>query len=210
MSRLLRLVATALALAFVVFLLAGCGEETTTTAAQTVTSKASKSAGTSTSKAEDLVGQVVTPGELTPPEFKNALAARRPIVVTFYMSGPYDDSQVHQSIISLESKYRGKVDFFDYLYTDGQKFGDLAIILKISTTPSVVVINCQSQVQRAWSGFADGKSLEQGIVEATKTGCGGSSSGGGTTTGSRTSTTGTGTSTTAGSSTTGSGDGSTD
>jgi len=188
----------------VVFLLAGCGEDTASQApVQTVTSKASKSAGTSTAKAENLVGQVVTPGELTPADFKNALANRQPIVVTFYMNGPSDDSQVHSSITTLESKYRGRVTFFDYLYSDGQKFGDLAIILQVSTTPSVVVINCQSQVQRAWSGYADAKSLEQGIVEATKTGCSTGSSSAGTNNGTSTSTssgtsTGTGTSTGAG------------
>ncbi len=148
--------------------MAGCGEDTTTPAAQTVTSKTSRAAGTSTGKAEDLIGQVVTPTDLSPKDFKSSIESRRPVVVTFYMSGPYDDSQVRSSVSSLESKYRGQADFYNYLYTDSQKYGDLTVLLKVSTTPTVVVINKQSQVQRAWSGYADAKSIEQGIVEATK------------------------------------------
>lgn len=205
MTGLLRIVTTAQALVLVVFLFAGCGGSDTPATTPARTSKTAKAAaGTSTSKAEDMIGQVVVPGELTPKDFKESIESRRPIVVTFYISGPADDNQVRSSILSLESKFRGQVDFYDYLYTDAQRYGDLTLILHVTTTPTVVVINEQAQVQRAWSGYVDIKSIEQGINEAlgiagTRSGSGSSSY---NTSTSRTSTTG---SSTTGSSTTGSG-----
>ncbi|MHB8857967.1 MAG: thioredoxin domain-containing protein [Thermoleophilia bacterium] len=166
MIKLSRIAATALTLVLVVFLLSACGgDETAAPTAQTVT-KTAKSASSTTGKSEDLVGQVVTPGNLTPDKFKASLSSRRPIVVLFYMNGPSDDTQVRSSVQSLENKYRSQADFYDYVYSDGQTFGDLAMILKVSTTPAVITINKQSQVQRAWSGYVDAKSIEQGIVEA--------------------------------------------
>ncbi len=166
MIKLSRIAATVLTLTLVAFLLSACGgDEAAAPSAQTVTAKTAKAAA-STGKSEDLIGQVITPGNLTPDNFKNSLSSRRPIVVTFYMNGPYDDSQVRSSVQSLESKYRGQADFYDYVYSDGQSFGDLAMILKVSTTPAVITINKQSKVQRAWSGYVDSKSIEQGIVEA--------------------------------------------
>ncbi|MCL4474425.1 MAG: hypothetical protein M1539_06575 [Actinobacteria bacterium] len=166
MIKLSRIAATALILALVAFLLSACGgDEAAAPTAQTVT-KTAKSASSATGKSEDLVGQVVTPGNLTPDKFKASLSSRRPIVVLFYMNGPSDDTQVRSSVQSLESKYRSQADFYEYVYSDGQTFGDLAMILKVSTTPAVITINKQSKVQRAWSGYVDAKSIEQGIVEA--------------------------------------------
>jgi hypothetical protein len=201
MKGLLRIVTTVQALALVVFLFAGCGGSETPATTPARTSKTAKAAaGTSTTKAEDMIGQVVVPGELSPRDFKESIESRRPIVVTFYISGPSDDNQVRSSILQLESKLRGQVDFYDYLYTDAQRYGDLTLILHVTTTPTVVIINKQSQVQRAWSGYADIKSIEQGINEALGiTGTSGSSSSNTST--SRSSTTG---SSTTGSSTTGS------
>jgi len=180
MTGLLRIVATAQALALVLFLFAGCGGSDTPATTPARTSKTAKdAAGTSTSKAEDMIGQVVVPGELSPRDFKESIESRRPIVVTFYMSGSpdglADDNQVRSSILTLKSKFRGQVDFYDYLYTDTQRYGDLTLILHVTTTPTVIVINQQAQVQRAWSGYVDIKSIEQGINEAT--GIAGSSGG---------------------------------
>lgn len=177
MTKILKLTATVLILALVAFIFTGCGDSGAPATTPTKTSKTSKpaSGSASTGKPEDLIGQVITPGELSPKDFKSSIESRRPIVVTFYISGPYDDNQVRSSVMSLQSKFRGQVDFYDYLYTDGEKFGDLSIILKVSTTPTVVIINKQAQVQRAWSGFVDSKSIEQGICEATGS-CSGSSS----------------------------------
>jgi len=151
----------------VVFLFAGCGGSDTPATTAAKTTKSTKAAAASAVMAEDMIGQVVVPGELTPKDFKTSIESRRPIVVTFYISGPADDNQVRSSVLSLESKLRGQVDFYDYLYTDAQRYGDLTMILHVTTTPTVVVINQQAQVQRAWSGYVDIKSIEQGINEAT-------------------------------------------
>ncbi|MHB9111447.1 MAG: thioredoxin domain-containing protein [Thermoleophilia bacterium] len=175
MTGLLRIVATAQGLALVVFLFAGCGgSDTAATTAARTSRTAQNAAGTGTSKADDMVGQVVVPGDLTPMDFKDSIESRRPIVVTFYMSGPADDNQVRSSITSLESKFRGQIDFYDYLYSDAQRYGDLTLILHVTTTPTVIIINEQAKVHRAWSGYVDIKSIEQGINEVT--GIAGSSS----------------------------------
>jgi hypothetical protein len=202
MTGLLRIVTTVQALALVVFLFAGCGGSEPVATTPVRTTKASPATASSV-MAEDMIGQVVVPGELTPKDFKDSIESRRPIVVTFYISGPADDNQVRSSVLSLESKFRGQVDFYDYLYTDAQRYGDLTLILHVTTTPTVVIINQQAQVQRAWSGYVDIKSIEQGINEAT--GIAGSSGGSYSSSSSSSGTTGSSTShsSTTGSSTTG-------
>ncbi|MHB1389805.1 MAG: hypothetical protein ACYCXF_01015 [Thermoleophilia bacterium] len=170
MIRLLKSMATVLVLVLVVFLFAGCGGDSTPTTTTAVTArKASTTAAAGNSNmAEKLIGQVVVGTDQTPQDFTRSLESRRPIVVTFYMTGPYDDSQVRSSISSLQSRYRGQVDFYDYLITDGSRYGDLASLLMVNEPPTVVCINKQAQVVRAWTGYVDTKSLEQGIVEAIK------------------------------------------
>ncbi len=159
-------------LGLVAFLIAGCGgSEETTTAATTKASKtgaaaASSAGGASATKVDAIVGQVIVPTDQSPADFKKSIEARRPIVMTFYMNGTSDDAQVRTFVLSLKSKYSGEVDFYDYLYSDGIKYGDLTTLLQVGTTPTVVIINRQSQVQRAWAGWVDSKSIEQGIVEA--------------------------------------------
>ncbi|MFA6002000.1 MAG: hypothetical protein WC828_07820 [Thermoleophilia bacterium] len=175
MTRLLKVTATALIIALAAFLFTSCGEETpttkTSTKASTSKSKASAGAGggSSTTMVENLIGQIITPTEQSPKDFTDSIKKRRPIVVLFYMTGPYDDTQVRSSVSTLESRYRGQVDFYTYLYSDSGRYMDLPMLLNVNTTPSLVIINKQATVQRAWTGFADNQSIEQGIVEATKT-----------------------------------------
>lgn len=157
--------AAVLSLALVAFLFSACGGEDQTAATPTVAVKTTAKAGSSTTKPESLIGQPIVATDQSPKNFQSSLGSRRPIVVTFYMTGPSDDNQVRSSIQTLESRYRGQVDFEDYLFSDGDKYGDLPTLLKINSTPSVVMINKQSRVQRAWTGFVDQSSLEQGISE---------------------------------------------
>ena len=173
MARLLRAFAAMLLPAIAVFLLVGCGggssnEPTPATHASTSAS-ATRNGGASNALPESLIGQVVVPTDLSPQQFKESVSNRRPVVVDFYMTGPSDDSQVRSAITSLESRYKGQVDFYDYLYTDGQSYGDLTSLLKVNTTPAVIIINRQAKVQIAWTGYVDSKSIEQGIVEALGT-----------------------------------------
>ncbi len=175
MIRLFKTSAAVLAIALVAVLFAaGCGggDTTSTPATPATTAGASGAAGatnaaaSSTQTPESLIGQVITPTDRSPKEFQTAISNRRPVVVTFYMTGPADDSQVRTAVTALESRYKGQVDFFDYQYTDGSRYGDLTRLLKVNTTPAVIVINKQGKVQEAWSGYVDQKSIEQGIVEA--------------------------------------------
>jgi Tfp pilus assembly protein FimT len=176
MTRLLRPLTTALALALMVFLFAGCGggdeQATNTSTKKASTTSTSKSSASSSKRAanqvkpEDLIGQVVVPTENTPEDFTQSINDRRPIAVTFYILGPTDDSKVRTSMSNLESRYDSDMDFYIYLQSDGERYKDLATLLNVNTTPTVVIINDQARVVAAWTGYADDKSLEQGIVEA--------------------------------------------
>lgn len=170
MSVIHKFLVTALTLALVTFLFAGCGGEESATAtkaaAKAKTAKTAAAAGKDTP--ESLLDQVIVPTEQSPGDFRKSLENRRPVVVTFYMSSPADDTKVRSAVNTLESRYKGQADFYTYLYTDGSKYGDLTILLRVNTTPTVVIINKQAKVQRAWSGYADEDSIEQGIVEALK------------------------------------------
>lgn len=170
MTRLLKLSATALFTVLLVFLLSGCGgeEEPTQVVRTTTRSAARATGGASTGKAENLIGQTVTPTDLTPNDVKRALTSKRPVVILFYMSGPSDDNQVRSYVTSMESRFKGQVDFFTFLSSDAAKYGDLANLLQLNSTPTVVCINKQGQVVRAWTGYVDSDSLEQGVVETTK------------------------------------------
>lgn len=172
MNKLFRLCATVLVLALVAFLVVGCGGDDEEDSAPPP--KSSNNAGSSTDVAvseptgmsEDLIGQAIVPTKNSPEDFTEAIEDNRTIVVTFYMPSPTDDNLVRSSIMTLQGRYRGQVEFFSYLYTDGQSYKDLVQLLQVNTTPTVVVINRDGVVQRAWTGYADEESLEQGIVEA--------------------------------------------
>lgn len=178
MRRRLKLTATALIMVLVVFLLAGCGggeDETTqpvTRAAASNGADGSKASSKAKASAEDvsqpemLIDQVIVPTEDSPEDFNESIEKRQPIAVTFYQLGPSDDADVRTAMNSLESRYKGQMDFYTYLYSDGERYKDLATLLLVDTTPTVVIINEESRVQRAWTGYADEDSLEQGIVEA--------------------------------------------
>ena len=170
MSLLRKFLVTVSLMTLVAFFLSGCGEEKAEAPAKTSTKASTSKTSTSAAskdRPESLIDQVIVPTEQSPQDFKKSLENRRPVVVTFYLSGPSDDSQVRSYINKLESRFKGQADFYTFLYTDGQKYGDLNIVLRVNTTPTVVIINKQAKVQRAWTGYADEESIEQGIVEAT-------------------------------------------
>ena len=166
MSRFLRISATMLLLAVVAVVFSACGGSDQQSAAPAAPSATSTSkAAISANKPESLIGTVISPTDESPKDFRSSLASNRPVVVLFYMTGTTDDNQVRSSIQSLQNRYKGNVDFYVYLYTDAEGYGDLASLLKVDSPPSVIMINKHRQVQRAWSGFVDEKSLEQGVSE---------------------------------------------
>ena len=162
------LIAAALILALVAFLLVGCGggDQTPTKATTKATTKASSASSGSKDRPEALIGQSVTTTDQTPGDFRKSLDQHKAVVVIFYMTGPYDDYQVRSAVSSVESKYRSQIDFYSYLYTDGQKFGDLASLLKVNSTPAVIIFNRSGKIQQAWTGYADEKIIEQAAIEA--------------------------------------------
>lgn len=171
MNRSHKLLTAVLMIALAVFLLAGCGGGEEETAPPPKAEKKSSNNKQVTLEPSDmpenLVGQAIVPTKDSPEDFVRAMDEKRPIMVTFYMTpGPTDDSDVKSSVNALEGRYRGQMEFFDYLYSDGDNYKDLVTLLSVNTTPTVVIINRQGTVQRAWTGYVDEQSIEQGIVEA--------------------------------------------
>lgn len=180
MNKPFKLFATVLVMALVAFLFSGCGgddEEDTAPPPRSAgsnnqgggnasASTTAAAAGAPSQMAEEMIGQAVVPTENTPEDFTEAIENERTVVVTFYMPSPTDDNQVRSSVMTLQGRYRGQVEFFSYLYSDSQSYKDLVNILNVNSTPTVVVINRDGVVQRAWTGYADEESIEQGIVEA--------------------------------------------
>lgn len=169
MNRTHKLLAAVLIMALAVFLFAGCGGDEEETAPPPKAEKKSSNKEVTLEASEmpeSLVGQAVVPTKDSPEDFVQAIDDKRPIVVTFYMPAPFDDSEVRSSVMTLEGRYRGQVEFFSYLYSDAQSYKDLVTLLSVDSTPTVVIINRQGTIQRAWTGFVDEPSIEQGIVEA--------------------------------------------
>ena len=160
--------ATVLLLALAAFLFSACGGSDTQSPppAPVSTSKSTAAKSSPTDKPESLIGSVIVPTDQSPKNFQNSLKNRRPVVVFFYMTGISDDNDVRTSINQLKSKYQGQIDFEDYSFSDASSYGDLTALLKINSTPSVVMINKQAKVEHAWTGYVDDKSLEQGIQDA--------------------------------------------
>lgn len=169
MNKPFKLIAAVLIMALAAFLFVGCGgggeEDNAPPKKSKTNADASAAAATPTDMPEALIGQAIVPTKDSPEDFTKAIDDQMPIVVTFYMPAPYDDSQVRSSIMTLQGRYRGQVEFFDYLYSDAQSYKDLVTLLKVNSTPTVVIINRQGVVQRAWTGFVDADSIEQGISE---------------------------------------------
>ncbi|MBE0428337.1 MAG: hypothetical protein IBX61_00490 [Thermoleophilia bacterium] len=167
MRTFIKLTAATLAMMLVVFLFAGCGEEEAAEVGTgTVPSRTRMPAG-EVGQVEELIGKKVTPTEQTPADIRQSLESNRPVVILFYMASPYADTQVRSYFGSVENRYDGQVDFYTFLAADTQSYGDLADLLSVNATPTVVCINSDGQVVRAWTGYVDENSIEQGVVEAT-------------------------------------------
>lgn len=172
MNKPFKSIAAVLVMALAAFLFAGCGggdEDTAPPPKQAKTNTSASAAATKSEPAEmpeDLVGQTVSPTKDSPENFNKAIEDQRPILVMFYLPAPYDDSQVRSSVMTLQGRYRGQMEFFTYLYSDAQTYQDLATVLRVNSTTAVIIINRQGVVQRAWTGYVDEESIEQGIQEA--------------------------------------------
>jgi hypothetical protein len=173
MTRILKPAAALMVIMLAVFFIASCGgsdkSEAPVKKASTSKESSSKSSsggggGGDEAKPEQMEGQVIVSNQNLPDDFNESLESRRPIAVTFYMLGPDDDARVRTAMTRMESKYKGQMDFYTYLYSDGERYKGLASLLLVNTTPTVIMINEESRVTVGWTGYADEQSLEQMVV----------------------------------------------
>lgn len=108
-------------------------------------------------------GARVSTDTLTPAAVSDALRNQEIVVVGFVIHGQADDDAVAAAIAGLASPQQAiaGVRYLVYDVTKGNTFGDLATILGVTSTPSVVIIGSDGRIANTWTGYVD-----QGVISA--------------------------------------------
>jgi hypothetical protein len=102
-------------------------------------------------------GARVTTDAQTPAAVTDALRNQEIVVVGFVIPGQAGDDAVAGAIAGLASPQRSiaGVRYLVYNATNGRKYGDLATLLGVSSTPSVVIIGANGRIANTWTGYVD-------------------------------------------------------
>jgi hypothetical protein len=104
----------------------------------------------------------------TPAAFTTALRNQQIIVVGFVMGGIADDDAVAAALAGLASPQEAVpgVRYLVYNVARSNSYGDLATILGVSGTPSVVVIGTNGRIANAWNQYVDASVVSAAIQQA--------------------------------------------
>ncbi len=93
----------------------------------------------------------------TPAAFTTALRNEQVIVVGFVMGGVADDDAVAAALAGLASSQEAVpgVRYLVYNVARGDAYGDLATILGVTDTPSVVVVASDGHIANEWNQYVD-------------------------------------------------------
>jgi hypothetical protein len=118
------------------------------------------------------VGARVQTDSLTPAAVTAALRNQEIVVVAFVMRGQADDDAVASAVAGLASPQQSiaGVKYLVYNVADGAKYGDLATILGVTGTPSVVIIGSDGRIANAWNGFVDASVIQAALSQAISSG----------------------------------------
>lgn len=113
-------------------------------------------------------GQRVVVDAHTPPAFADALRNEQVIVVGFVVPGVADSDEESAAIAGLASPTEAVpgVKYLVYDTEEPQTYGDLATILGVSDTPTVVIIGSNGKIANQWTGFVDAGVISAGIDHA--------------------------------------------
>jgi hypothetical protein len=108
-------------------------------------------------------GARVSTDALTPKAVTDALRNQEIVVVGFVIRGQADDDGVAAAIAGLAAPQQSiaGVRYLVYDVTKGDTYGDLATILGVTSTPSVVIIGSDGRIANTWTGYVD-----QGVISA--------------------------------------------
>jgi len=106
--------------------------------------------------------RVVTDAQ-TPAAVTVALRNQEIVVVGFVIPGQADDDAVSAAIAGLASPQQAiaGVKYLVYNAAKAGAYGDLATILGVTSTPSVVIIGSDGRIANTWTGYVD-----QGVLAA--------------------------------------------
>jgi hypothetical protein len=104
----------------------------------------------------------------TPAAVTNALRNQEIVVVGFVIRGQADDDAVAAAIAGLASPQQSiaGVRYLVYEVSSGDRYGDLATLLGVTSTPSVVIIGSDGRIANTWTGFIDQSVISAAISQA--------------------------------------------
>lgn len=111
--------------------------------------------------------RVVTDAQ-TPAAVTAALRNQEIVVVGFVMRGQADDDAVAAAIAGLAapSQAIAGVRYLVYDVTSGDTYGDLATLLGVTSTPSVVIIGADGRIANTWTGYVDQSVIAAALSQA--------------------------------------------
>lgn len=100
--------------------------------------------------------RVVTDAQ-TPAAVTDALRNQQIVVVAFVERGQADDDAVAAAVAGLASPQQAiaGVRYLVYDVNTGDRYGDLATLLGVTSTPSVVIIGSDGRIANTWTGYVD-------------------------------------------------------
>jgi hypothetical protein len=124
--------------------------------------------GTPVASAATGAGARVLTDAHTPAAFTTALRNQQIIVVGFVMGGIADDDAVAAALAGLASPQEAVpgVRYLVYNVARSNSYGDLATILGVSGTPSVVVIGTNGRIANEWNQYVDASVVSAAIQQA--------------------------------------------
>jgi hypothetical protein len=108
----------------------------------------------------------------TPAVITDALRNQEIVVIAFVMKGQADDDAVASAIAGLAAPQQSiaGVKYVVYDVSKGNHYGDLATILGVTSTPSVVIIGSDGKIANSWTGFVDGAVIQAALSQVITTG----------------------------------------
>jgi len=192
----MRRVVTALVLVMVAGSLAACGgaPDSGTTETPATPAAAGAPAGaavvaTATAVKADIYSptQTVEPGKMFPSDPSSVpsavienLTAKKPMLVYFYDPTTKVASDQRREINSAIRKYRGDIELVTFDYTAGlvsegtnlplelNKAELMTGVLKVNTTPYIVLVDGSGRITYRFAGFVDRGLLEREVLRATQ------------------------------------------
>ncbi len=111
--------------------------------------------------------RVVTDAQ-TPAAVTAALRNQEIVVVGFVMRGQADDDAVAAAVAGLAapSQAIAGVRYLVYDVNSGDAYGDLATLLGVTSTPSVVIIGADGRIANTWTGYVDQSVIAAALSQA--------------------------------------------